>query len=183
MTSEMQSSRCRMMVSLCLPLISCLLSGCVASMMESGHIAVDTATRDQHLQAALAGDPEAQYRVGNAYCCTPRHGVDAFYNNQKATEFLCMAAKQGHAPAAYELGRIHAGERVKGVRILRRIATRIRDDGVANLEIARYWYQQAAENGSAAAREQLSSFKGYEPAQFAAREVAPCTIAEVYGGQ
>lgn len=53
---------------------------------------------------ARAGDPEAQFQLGKAYCCGDGPGK----NSAIAVSWLCKAAKQEHAGAQYELGRYHA---------------------------------------------------------------------------
>lgn len=53
---------------------------------------------------ARAGDPEAQFQLGKAYCCGDGPGK----NSAIAMSWLCKAAKQEHAGAQYELGRYHA---------------------------------------------------------------------------
>lgn len=56
-----------------------------------------------HWQAkAEAGDPEAQYQLGNAYCCG---NSDGFFDTEKAIEWWCKAAKQGHLKAEQALSR------------------------------------------------------------------------------
>lgn len=54
-----------------------------------------------HWQAqAEEGDPEAQYRLGNAYCCG---NGDGFFDTQKAIEWWCKAVKQDHEKAKQAL--------------------------------------------------------------------------------
>ena len=131
------------------------LTGCAGVVVESSRITYDTTTRNNYVQAAKAGDPEAQYLVGKSYCCTPRNNVDAFYNNSKATEFLCLAARQHHAKAAYELGKIYSGDTINGIRLLRRVVTAIRGDTITNNQVAYYWFKQAQLNGLDAATDAL----------------------------
>lgn len=162
-------------------LASTLMAGCVGVAVESAHISSDTLIRNNHTQAALAGDAEAQYKVGTSYCCAPRNDADAFYNNQKATEFLCQAARQNHAKAAYDLGKIHSGNTIDGIRLLRRAATLVRDENLDNEVIAYYWFNQAALNGSAEATEALNKLGKKDISQWTDPMTTPCTIDEVYG--
>lgn len=158
-----------------------LLAGCVATVAEGVHVARDGAIRDRNMEAALAGDAEAQYRVGKAYCCAPRDDADAFYNNQRATEFLCAAARQDHAAAAYEVGEIHAGDRIDGIRLLRRAARAVRGERHEHTAIAYYWYSRAQRLGHADAPGRLRSLPQPEVSRFTDPATTPCTLNEVYG--
>lgn len=53
---------------------------------------------------ARAGDPEAQFQLGKAYCCGDGPGK----HSTTALSWLCKAAKQDHAGAQYEMGRYYA---------------------------------------------------------------------------
>jgi TPR repeat protein len=53
--------------------------------------------------SAQAGDRDAQFNLGKSYCCGYGPGRDT----AKALEFFCMAARQGHAGAQYEIGRYY----------------------------------------------------------------------------
>jgi TPR repeat protein len=142
----------------------------------------DQLVRDKYMDAALSGDAEAQYRVGLAYCCAPRNNVDAFYNNRKATEFLCLAARQSHPDAAFELGNFHSGDRVDGVRWIRRTANLIRGDGLENRPVAYYWYSQAKSHGNTDAAQRMQELGVQDITRFSTPITTPCTVDEVYGG-
>ena len=43
------------------------LAGCVAPILEGGHITKDKAVLSSNLEAAESGDAEAQSKVGDAY--------------------------------------------------------------------------------------------------------------------
>lgn len=58
-------------------------------------------------EAAQQGDAEAQFQLGNTYCC----GHGAGYDRIIARKWYCKAALQGHGGAQYQLGRI-LGERM-----------------------------------------------------------------------
>ena len=133
------------------------------------------------MKAALAGNPEAQYKVGKSYCCAPRNDVDSFYNNRKATEFLCQAARQNHAQAAYELGKIYSGDTIDGLRLLRRAATVVRGDNVTNKSIAYYWFKQAEINGHTEATKELEALGDQDITKFNNPTSAPCTLDEILG--
>lgn len=160
---------------------SIFLTGCVGVALESAQITKATAIRSEYMEAALAGNPDAQYKVGKSYCCAPRNDVDAFYNNRKATEFLCKAARQHHAKAAFALGKIYSGDTIEGIRLLRRAATAVRGDDLEKKVIAYYWFNQAAINGYSAAEEKMEILGVQDISQFTSPVTAPCTITEVFG--
>ena len=157
------------------------VTGCVGVTMESVHITHDTTVRDQHMAAAMAGDAEAQFIVGKSYCCAPKNNVDAFYNNRKATEFLCKAARQHHAGAAFALGKIYTDDTIDGVRWIRRAATAIRGDDLENKVIAYYWFNQAKLYGKADAADEMNELGAQDISQFMDPATTPCTLAEVFG--
>lgn len=159
------------------------LTGCAGAVVESARMNNDGLLRDKHMEAALADDSEAQYLVGKSYCCAPRNDAEGFYNNRKATEFLCQVARQNHAAAAFEIARIHSGDTIDGVRLLRRAATLMRGEGVDNRVIAYYWYSRAAQLNSAEAVEVLRKLEKQQISQFDSPLTTPCTIDEVYGKQ
>lgn len=157
------------------------LTGCVGVTLEGARMTGAAATRDQHMAAAQQGDAEAQFKVGKSYCCTPRHGTDAFYDNRKAVDFLCRAARQHHAGAAYELGRIHAGDRIHGLRLIRRAATAVVGDSAEDKAVAYYWFDRAANWGEADGRREADKLGAQDISRFGDPATTPCTLDEVYG--
>ena len=157
-----------------------ILSACVGTTIESAQMANDKVTRDKYMESALQGDADAQYMVGLSFCCAPRSDVDAFYNNRKATEFLCKAARQNHARSAFQIGNFHSGDRIDGIRWVRRAANLIRGDSLENPIIAYYWYPQAKLNGAEEAIEHLQLLEKQDISQFADPRTTPCTVDEVY---
>jgi TPR repeat protein len=89
------------------------LAGCVAVAVKGVETGSELATIAKNSAAADAGDAEAQYRVGAAYCCAIGK-ADLGHDNQKATDYLCRAARQNHEPAQYLLGRIYSGHPIVG---------------------------------------------------------------------
>lgn len=81
-----------------------LIAGCVAASIHGTTFAVKASDRPGLQEAAKAGDPEAQTKLGISYCCR-----GPGFSTQKATEWLCKAAEQDFAIAQYELGRIYNG--------------------------------------------------------------------------
>jgi len=55
------------------------------------------------------GDPEAQFRLGNAYCC----GSNGFFDTKKAIQWWCRAARQGHEKSKKALIQHDKGGRCK----------------------------------------------------------------------
>lgn len=160
-----------------------LLSGCVGTTLEGGRMTGDKLTRDEYMTQALKGDAEAQYRVGLSYCCAPQSDADVFYNNREATQFLCSAARQNHAEAALQLGNFHSGNRVRGIRWIRRVVNLIRGDDLRNPAIAYYWYNQALENGITDAERHMASLGDQDISQYIDPNKTPCTVDEVYGSE
>ncbi|MDF2178336.1 hypothetical protein P2G88_08740 [Aliiglaciecola sp. CAU 1673] len=159
------------------------LGGCVGMAAEGVRAADSENTRAVYMESAMAGDADAQFKVGSAYCCTPGDSQDGYYDNFKATEFLCMAARQGHADAALKLGKIHSGDRIDGVRLLRRAVTAVAGSDKANLQVAAYWLTQAQQQGSEEAQSLLAKLPTQDISEFSASDSAPCTWQQVYGDQ
>jgi TPR repeat protein len=97
------------------------LGGCVGAATEGANMAKDKVVVNSNISAANAGDPESQYKVGKALCCSLNEG-EGFYNTPNSVSWLCKAAAQKHGPAALKRGEIYAGEVVSGVRLMRRVA-------------------------------------------------------------
>ena len=168
-------------MSILLLLTSTALTGCVGVAIEGVRMAAAASARSQNMDAALAGDAEAQYRVGMSYCCMPRNDAASFFDNRKATDFLCRAARQKHAAAAYELGKIHAGDTVTGLRLIRRAATWVAGDGVDDKVVAYYWFNRAADWGRTDARHAADQLGAQDISRFTSPATTPCTIDEVQG--
>lgn len=97
------------------------LAGCAGVAMEGANVTKDQVVYDRNLPAARAGDPKAQYKVGEAQCCSlgDRQGL---YDTRASVEWLCRSSAQGYAPASQKLAQIYSGDVVDGVRVLRRLA-------------------------------------------------------------
>lgn len=63
----------------------------------------NTPERIKLKELAEGGSAEAQYRLAQDYCC----GEGRNYNNEKALNWFCQAAKQGHRAAQFELGQMY----------------------------------------------------------------------------
>lgn len=81
------------------------LQGCAGVAISSGTYAVKASGREALLEAAEAGDAQAQYELGKSWCC-----MGPGFDTETATRWLCRAAVQGHGAALYELGRIYDGD-------------------------------------------------------------------------
>jgi len=135
----------KLIAGLALALLVPALGGCVGAATEGANIARDRLIVANNIDAARAGDVEAQYRVGEALCCSLNEG-EGFYDTPQSVEWLCSAARQGHGPAAYKLGEIYSGDVVSGVRVMRRIAQRVAGSSTSPV-VAYAWTRRAEELG------------------------------------
>ncbi len=145
-----------MKLLVCTGVIGVLLTGCVGAGMEGANIAKDKTIVANNIDKAKQGDAVAQYKVGEALCCSPREETGVFYNTKKSVSWLCKSAKQGHGPAMYKIGKIYSGDTVDGVRLMRRAAMGLAGSS-ENLAVAYVWLKQAGDNGVEGAADQASS--------------------------
>ena len=111
-----------------------ILSGC------NGTIGQDGTARVYRLdweQAAADGDKDAQYNIGNSYCC----GRGLTYSTALAIAWLCRAAIQGQVDAQYELANIY------GNRLTPSSNSRIVGADYIDIEKSYMWYTVAARLG------------------------------------
>lgn len=141
-------------VVLALPLLAAL-TGCVGVAAEGANIVRDRAIVAEYTEAAQAGDAEAQYRVGDALCCSVNEG-QGFYDTRLSVAWLCRSAEQGYGPAALKLGEIYSGDVVSGVRVMRRVAQRVAGSST-NPAVAYAWFARAGALGVAEAAEPAAS--------------------------
>lgn len=164
------------------------LGGCAGAAMEGANMAKDEVVYRENLEAAQAGDAEAQYRVGEALCCS-LGDRKAFYDTRAATDWLCRSAGQGYAPASQKLGQIYSGHVVEGVRLIRRIAERV-SDRPENLPVSYAWLRVAEGQGAPEAAEDAADLWSELSAAQQSRAGAlmssgrplPCRWDEVIGG-
>lgn len=83
------------------------LTGC-AGYSQAAFTAKDLGERRIFQNEAEEGDAEAQYRLGDSWCCSIGRPT-RIHNNQTATEWLCKSAHQNFSAAQLELARIYAG--------------------------------------------------------------------------
>lgn len=131
--------------------LTLLFGGCATAVIEGGNIAKDKSTIKKNIVKARAGDPVAQFKIGDAYCCSVHQG-SGFYNTRVAVGWLCASASQGYGLAMYKLGKIYSGDVVDGVRLGRRLAQLIAGTS-ENRAVAYAWLAQAKAHGMVEASE------------------------------
>jgi hypothetical protein len=125
-----------------------LLEGCYTPLVEGAQEGYDAARRDPLHTDAASGDPVAQYKLGDTYCCHGGGPMDkvSVYDNAKATYWYCKAARQGYGPAQMRLAQIYSGHPIHGLHIALRasalVGTAETDPGVALM-----WASVAADHG------------------------------------
>ncbi|MEO1471462.1 MAG: hypothetical protein AAFV86_20675 [Pseudomonadota bacterium] len=151
----------------------------------AARLAGDPAQIGRYMDDAEAGDPHAQYRLGDAYCCGV--GDPRRRDLREATYWLCEAADQGYAPAQYRLGQIYAGDVPAGAWPPRRTVTGFARRPVDHA-VAAGWFALAAEQGyrdaaerAAAARRALSPVDARRASAFRGRALSiPCDWDAVF---
>jgi len=128
-------------------LVLICLSGCVSVAVEGANAAKSKAVISNNLEAAQAGDAEAQFKVGKAYCCSLNEG-EAIYDTPTSVRWLCSSAKQGYGPAMIELGKIYSGDLVDGIRLAARAAHAVKGSST-NLPVAWAWFINASKHEQA----------------------------------
>jgi len=169
-----------------LVLAAAMLSGCATAAIQGASRAKDQAVIASNEDAAAAGDAAAQYKVGEAHCCSLA-GSMGVLNNQEATHWFCKAAAQGNADAEYELGRIYSGDLVRGMNGPAKLASLVTDTP-ENKPLALMWLNLAALHGNADAAKKAdelkSKMKPLEIAGAAMRQrdpqAQPCEWNDVY---
>ncbi len=79
--------------------ICLLLSSCATHMNKK--ISYGQSERLKWGVQATANNPEAQFKLGNAYCC----GKNGFFVTKTAVDWWCKASRQGHAGARKALAK------------------------------------------------------------------------------
>lgn len=166
-----------------------VLGGCATAAIETAQAAKSEVIIQANLEEAGAGDAEAQYKVGKAFCCSLHEG-SGLYNTERAVHWLCESARQDYTPAMYELGKIYSGDTVDGIRLARRLAAGVAGSST-NLPVAAAWLQFAKDRGDAEAADMLPDLWSdmSEDDLAAARSIvergmseAPCRWGDVIGG-
>lgn len=77
-------------------LVLCLVvAGCSTKPVTDNRVSYDNARRIALQESAEKGDAEAQYALGESYCC----GEDGFWDTKQAIYWWCQAAAQSHPQA------------------------------------------------------------------------------------
>ncbi len=166
------------------------LAGCFAPVVEGGRQAADYSKRGSLEPKAAAGDAQAQYDLGNTYCCVvtgQSTTAASVYDNDKATYWLCKSAHQNYGPAQLKLARIYSGQLIEGVRLMKR-ATALFAERKTAPALALMWARLAASNGvegAAAYRDELQESASTTELERAARLTlewhdAPCEWSDVF---
>ena len=157
------------------------LPGCVAAGIHGTTYAVKASDRGGLEDAAVAGDPVAQTKLGISYCCR-----GPGFSTQKATEWLCRAAAQDFPIAQYELGRIYDGATSRtpapGQKLTHIALSK------KNQPLSLMWFERAAAGGHEKAaerakdmRDDLNAEELAEAAAYAADwRAAPCRYDEAF---
>lgn len=135
----------------------------------------------EYKEAASAGDAAAQLAYGRSFCCA---GVG--YSTQKATEWICKAARQDYTPAQIEIGRIYLGNVVRSPSLASAAigSVRAKRDRV----VALAWLKRAQALGNTDANRVISfAEKRATPGEIASAEQMslssgsiPCIYNEVF---
>lgn len=163
-----------------------MLGGCATAAIQGASRARDQAMILSNETDASNGDPVAQYKMGQAHCCTIA-GSMGVLNNQEATHWFCKAARQNNADAQYELGRIYSGDLVRGMNGPAKIGALLTEQP-ENKPLALMWFRLAGANGNADAADKAKDLREdmtpAEIVQAAVREKSsqaqPCEWNDVY---
>lgn len=167
------------------------LAGC-GGHSPAGSGGGDASRRALYQARAEAGDAEAQFRLGDSWCCVVRgaggSARDAAFNNETATEWLCRSAQQDYGPAEFELARIYSGRPYR-YNVEMSHAPRVAG-APANMAVALMWADLAKKNDvsgasdlrDAIAAEATVKDKDEKTRLEAAWEAAPCFWRDVIGG-
>ena len=122
-----------------------LMTGCAVIGIEGAQAVRSEVIIADNIDDARAGDAEAQYKVGEAYCCSIHEG-SGVYNTRTSVDWLCKAARQDYSSAMLMLGKIYSGDVIDGVRLTRRVAQGIAGTST-NIPVALAWFKLAKERG------------------------------------
>ncbi len=164
-----------------------LLTGCAALVVEGAQGTKSEVVILANAKKAEAGDAEAQYKLGVAYCCSLHEG-SGIYNTRRSVEWLCKSARQGYSPAMLMLGKIYSGDVIDGVRLSRRVLQGLAGTST-NIPVALAWFQLAKDRGEEDADSQSEGLaddlsdadKALVQKYYAQGLNAPCEWSDVIG--
>lgn len=162
----------RQRLRLALVIVVVAVSGCAAPVVEGANVAADRIRVESNMEEAEAGDAEAQFKVGNALCCSGSAPERGAYSTEKSIGWLCASARQGNTDAMMKLGQIFSGDQTDGLRLVRR-AINVASGTPTNLGASHFWYSRAAQAGVENGREAAASLQ----TEMSQRDI---TLAESY---
>ena len=132
------------------PVSGFYVAGCAAPIVGGVAGVAEKEKRDKWMPQAKEGNAEAQYQVGESYCC----GRGAFYDTDLAIAWYCRAAIQGHSEAQHKLANIYAGDLS--------VRSKIRTTGMdfEDPVKAYAWYSVAASHGNSEAMKKKEKWEG-----------------------
>jgi hypothetical protein len=166
-----------------------VLDGCYTPIVEGAQEGYDAVRRDPLRAEAAAGAPNAQYELGDSYCCHgggPMDGLSV-YDNYKATYWYCQAARQGYGPAQMRLANVYSGHPIHGLHIALRASALI-GAPETDMAVALMWASVAAGHGVKDATALHDAIDQHATAKDRTRassllknwRTAPCIWAEVF---
>lgn len=166
-----------------------LLDGCYTPLIEGAQQGYDAARRDSLESETASGDPVAQYKLGDTYCCHGGGPMDnlSVYDNHKATFWYCQAARQGYGPAQLRLAQVYSGHPIHGLHMALR-ASALVGTVETDLGVALMWASVAANNSvedATALRDEIvdkatSKERARASTLMKNWRAAPCRWAEVF---
>lgn len=87
----------------CRALFFCfIVAGCSHAPVTDNRVSYDNSTRVTLQEKAEKGDVDAQYDLGNSYCC----GDNGFWDTKQAVYWWCLAAGQGHQDSKTRIDKV-----------------------------------------------------------------------------
>lgn len=171
------------------PLILALILGACGSSGEKPKPKSTAELRQEMINQAMAGDADAQYRLGYDLCCG-QGDAGGKYDIALATQWLCRAAHQNNPRAQYRLGIIYAGNLVEDgltARLMRQVVSS--SGPKPQPRLAAMWFDLAMASGhEEAAKRRIILTKKMEKTDHLAVEKmrakwrnAPCEWQTVHG--
>jgi Sel1 repeat len=146
MSTSRPSSLMKNFVFLAILASTSLLGGCYTPLIEGAQEGYDAIRREPLQAEAASGNPTAQYKLGDTYCCHGGGPMDkvSIYDNHKATYWYCQTARQGYWPAQLRLAQVYSGHPIHGLHMALRASAFV---GAAGTDrgVALMWASLAAD--------------------------------------